>query len=340
MNKTDIVNEEISELVDLDDEFIDENERSWHTIATETANRLDVFIASEIVKTHPQITRSFIQNGIKKDHAMINHKIARAKDKVKIGDFIEFRWLEKQSITALPENLEIQIVYQDADIAVINKQVGLVVHPAPGHETGTLVNALLFHLNDLSGIGGEMRPGIVHRIDKGTSGLLVVAKSDLAHQSLCAQIADRTMKRKYIALIAGYLPDQLTIDAPIGRSSKDRKKMAVTQNGREARTHIETLETYAGFSLLRCELETGRTHQIRVHLAYKNHPIVGDLIYGGAKEFGMNSQALHAYELSLIHPRTQETMTFHARPPEIFIDAIQKMREQNGLQKENSRLGF
>lgn len=229
-----------------------------------------------------------------------------------------------------PQDIPLDVVYEDADVLVVNKPKGLVVHPAAGHEDGTLVNALLHHCGDsLSGINGEKRPGIVHRIDMDTSGLLIVAKNDFAHQRLSDQLKDHTLRRTYECIVrGGFREDSGTVDAPIGRDPRDRKRMAVTEkNSRPAVTHWEVIERYGQYTHLRCRLETGRTHQIRVHMAYINHPIAGDPLYGVKKpELGLTSQCLHAKELTFLHPRTGEEITVSCPLPEEFQNALQKLR--------------
>ena len=228
----------------------------------------------------------------------------------------------------MPENIPLDIRYEDNDVVVINKPKGLVVHPAPGHWSGTLVNALMYHCgNSLSGINGEIRPGIVHRIDKDTSGLLIVAKNDFSHQALAEQLKDHSLSRVYEAIVVGNMrQDSGTINAPIGRHPIDRKKMAVTEkNSRPAVTHYEVIARYPGYTHLRLRLETGRTHQIRVHLAWQNHPIVGDMVYGRGKEFGLTSQCLHARSLTFRHPRTGEPTTVTCELPEYFTSVLKKL---------------
>ena len=234
--------------------------------------------------------------------------------------------------SAAAQDIPLDIVYEDADLIVVNKPRGLVVHPAPGHPDGTLVNALLHHCGDsLSGINGEKRPGIVHRIDMDTSGLLIVAKNDFAHQALAAQLQDHSLRRVYECIVrGGFREDSGTVDAPIGRHPTDRKRMAVTEkNSRPAVTHWEVIDRYGAYTHLRCRLETGRTHQIRVHMAYINHPIAGDPVYGVKKpELGLTSQCLHARELTFTHPRTGEEMTFTTPLPEEFRKALARLRNQ------------
>lgn len=258
----------------------------------------------------------------------VNGQIPKASLKVKTGDVVESAVPEAENTEVLPEKMDLDIVYEDGDIIVINKPRGLVVHPAPGHYSGTLVNGLLDHCKDLSGINGVIRPGIVHRIDKDTTGLLVVAKNDLAHESLASQIADKTCRREYMAIVHHPFSHTIgTVNAPIGRDEKDRQKMAVTaKNSREAVTHFEVLENFKDYAFLKCRLETGRTHQIRVHMAYIDHPVAGDPKYGYRKTLPVSGQLLHACALELTHPRTGERMRFEAKPDQEFEDALTELR--------------
>ena len=246
------------------------------------------------------------------------------------GELIEITLPEPVPAAPQPRDIPLDVVYEDADVIVINKPKGLVVHPAPGHTDDTLVNALLWHCGDsLSGIGGELRPGIVHRLDMDTSGLIIAAKNDRAHLSLSAQLADRTLSRKYEAVVIGHLRErEMTVSAPIGRHPADRKRMAVTErNSRSAVTHFFTLEEFPGYAHLRCELETGRTHQIRVHAAHIGHPVLGDPVYGGLREgFALTSQCLHARQLSFDHPATGERMTLTSPLPEYFEAVLARLR--------------
>ena len=257
----------------------------------------------------------------------LDKRAAAKKQPVTAGQSLEMTVPEPESCEAEPEDIPLDVIYEDADVIVINKPSGMVVHPAPGHETGTLVSALLFHCRDsLSGVGGVTRPGIVHRIDRQTSGLIVAAKNDAAHNALATQLADHSMYRVYRAIVIGTPKDAAgTVDAPIGRSAKDRKKMAVVAGGRRAVTHYEVIESCGQASVLRLRLETGRTHQIRVHMAYIGHPVLGDEAYGGAAHPFVrrhpalfDGQMLHAGELRFAHPRTGEQMVFAAPPPENF----------------------
>lgn len=263
----------------------------------------------------------------------LNGKTASKSDKVKIGDIIEITYPEPLSSEALPQDIPLDIIYEDDDLLVVNKPKGMVVHPAAGNPDGTLVNALLYHCGDsLSGIGGVVRPGIVHRIDKDTSGLLMVAKNDTAHLKLSEQIKEHSFTREYEAVIIGHLKEQRgTVDAPIGRSKNDRKKMAVTElNSKNAVTHYEVLEEYPGFSYVRLRIETGRTHQIRVHMAYLGHPLAGDGVYGGknAERIIEGGQCLHARKIGFIHPTTEKYMEFTSPLPEYFIKFLEKLRNE------------
>ena len=281
------------------------------------------------------ISRSQAARMIEAGDVTVDGRTVSKKDALAEGQTLEMTVPEPEPCEAKPEDIPLDVVYEDGDVIVINKPSGMVVHPAPGHETGTLVSALLFHCGDsLSGVGGVMRPGIVHRIDRQTSGLIAVAKNDEAHASLAAQLADHSMYRVYTAIVVGTpKEDEGVIDAPIGRSLKDRKKMAVVAGGREARTHFEVTERFAGASTLRLRLETGRTHQIRVHMAYIGHPVLGDDVYGGAStQFQkrhpslFDGQMLHASALSFAHPRTGEPMRFEAPLPDNFARCVELLR--------------
>lgn len=263
----------------------------------------------------------------------LNGKTASKSDKVKIGDIVEITYPEPASSEAVPQDIPLDIIYEDDDLLVVNKPKGMVVHPAAGNPDGTLVNALLYHCGDsLSGIGGVVRPGIVHRIDKDTSGLLMVAKNDTAHLKLSEQIKEHSFTREYEAVIIGHLKQQKgSIDAPIGRSKNDRKKMAVTElNSKNAVTRYEVLEEYPGFSYVRLRLETGRTHQIRVHMAYLGHPLAGDGVYGGrnAERIMEGGQCLHARKIGFKHPTTGKYMEFTSPLPEYFTKFLEKLRNE------------
>lgn len=271
------------------------------------------------------MSRSKIQKLIEEDYILVNGKSVKSSYIVKENDIITIDDYEENS-DILPENIPLDIVYEDEYLLVVNKPSGMVVHPAPGNYTGTLVNALMFHCkNDLSSVNGNIRPGIVHRIDADTSGLLLVAKNDLVHNDLAKQISEKSVVRKYICLVHGVIfEDSATIDAPIGRDEKDRKKMCVTaDNSKDAVTHIRVLERYKDATLIECVLETGRTHQIRVHMNYINHPVVNDPVYGynklDDKEFG---QMLHAKEIGFIHPITKEFLDFKVDPPKRFYEIL------------------
>lgn len=291
----------------------------------EVGTRLDVFLAERTGES-----RAGIQKLIQEEQVLVNQRTRKANYRIKALEEIEMRIPEPTPLDLEPENLSIEIVYEDNDLAVINKPEGMVVHPAPGHETGTLVHALLFHLENLSSINGVIRPGIVHRIDKDTSGLLVVAKTDFAHQFFSEQLKTHQVKRIYWALVEGRLKEAGTVDKPIARDPKDRKKMAVVSGGRSAVTHYRPISNYSRHTLVRCELETGRTHQIRVHMASINHPLVGDPVYGFKKQrFQTPGQCLHAKEIEFEHPRTGAWMHFETELPESFQRII-RILEQEG----------
>lgn len=275
-------------------------------------------------------SRSFIQELIKKEKVVVNNKIPKSNYKVKAFDNIELEVPEPEILKVDAEDIPLNILYEDNDVIVINKEQGMVVHPAPGNYNGTLVNALLFHCKDLSGINGIIRPGIVHRIDKDTSGILVVAKNDEAHNKLSEQLKNHSMKREYYALIEGRLKnDSGTINKPIGRNKKDRLKMGIVEDGKLAVTHYEVLERYNGYTLIKCILETGRTHQIRVHMSSIGFPLVGDPLYGFKRQkFKLDGQMLHAKTLGFIHPETNEYMEFNSELPKYFINIIDKLRNE------------
>ena len=292
----------------------------------DVGERLDKYLSEQI----DGLSRSAASRLIFEGKVTVDQSIVKKNYKTADGDMITVLTDDPQPVDVLPEDIPLDIVYEDADLLVVNKPKDMVVHPAPGHFSGTLVNALMFHCMDgLSGINGELRPGIVHRIDKNTSGLLVVAKSDKAHAGLSEQIKDHSFTREYLAVAYGNIKeDERTVDAPIGRHKTDRKRMCVTElNSRPAVTHIKVLERYNGFTYILCRLETGRTHQIRVHLAYIGHPIAGDDVYGPSKVITeLRGQCLHAYKLGFVHPVTGEYMEFTADPPESFVGFRDKLR--------------
>lgn len=276
-------------------------------------------------------SRSQIKQLLDGGNITVNGKTEKAKYKVKSGDVIRLEEPETKTLELRPENIPLDIVYEDDDVIVINKPQGMVVHPAPGHDEHTLVNALLYHC-PLSTINGTFRPGIVHRIDKDTSGLLMVAKNDKAHRSLAKQLKDKTNIREYVALVHGRIAeDEGTINAPIGRSLKDRKKQAVVKDGRNAVTHFEVLKRYRDYTFVKCILETGRTHQIRVHMKYIGHPLVGDPLYGPKKTIKGNGQFLHAGKLGFVHPTTGKLLIFEAPLPKIFQECLEKLDKTNRL---------
>ena len=285
--------------------------------------RLDAYAAA-----NTELSRNAVQRLIASGDLLLNGREAAAKAKLRPGDIVSITLPPPAMTDIVPQDIPIDIVYQDEDIAVINKPKGMVVHPAAGNPDGTLVNAIMYHIKDLSGVGGELRPGIVHRIDRMTSGLLVIAKNDEAHNFLSNELKTHAVSRVYYCLCDGnFREDEGTVTAPIARSKNDRKKMAVDPEGRSAVTHWRVLERFGDVTFLRVELETGRTHQIRVHMSYIKHPIVGDEVYGRAKnKLGIVGQALHAGELRLTHPRTGEMMTFTAPLPEEFEAALGKLR--------------
>lgn len=308
-------------------------------------NELEFIVNEELNETRldkavvllcPELSRNKVQELIDDDDILVNYESSKSSYKVRAKDKITVIIPEEeQEYNAEPENIPLDIVYEDDDLLVINKPQGMVVHPAPGHYTGTVVNALLYHESKIAGIGANYRPGIVHRIDKDTSGLLMVAKSELAYKSLSAQLKDKTAYRRYVALVNGEISfNEGVVKAPIGRSTKNRKEMAVVSAGKPAVTHIKVLERFHGFTLVQCLLETGRTHQIRVHLSYIKYPIVGDLTYGYHKNYGFDGQLLHAATLSFIHPRTNNRLTIDAPLPEYFEKALEKLRETGTIEEE------
>ncbi|HBI7152062.1 TPA: RluA family pseudouridine synthase [Staphylococcus pseudintermedius] len=275
-------------------------------------------------------SRSQLQEWIKEGLVEVNGKAVKSNYKLKLGDRIEITEKEVVEADIQAENLNLDIYYEDDDVAIVYKPKGMVVHPSPGHYTGTLVNGLMYQIKNLSGINGEIRPGIVHRIDKDTSGLLMVAKNDVAHRSLVEQLMAKTVKRKYIALVHGHIPHEFgTIDAPIGRNKNDRQSMAVVDDGKEAVTHFNVIETFKNYTLVECELETGRTHQIRVHMKYIGYPLVGDPKYGPKKTLEIGGQALHAGLIGFEHPKTGEYIERFAPLPAEFEAVIEQVRKED-----------
>ncbi|PFV84904.1 RluA family pseudouridine synthase [Bacillus sp. AFS059628] len=295
------------------------------TVAEEQKNeRIDKFVAG----INNEWSRTQVQQWIKDEVVTVNGKAVKGNYKVRENDEITVTIPEPEELDIQPEDMNLEIYYEDADVLVVNKPRGMVVHPAPGHTSGTLVNGLMHHCTDLSGINGVMRPGIVHRIDKDTSGLLMVAKNDMAHESLVNQLVAKTVTRRYKAIVHGVIPhDKGTIDAPIARDKKERQSMTVDENGKHAVTHFQVLERFKDFTLVECRLETGRTHQIRVHMKYIGYPLAGDPKYGPKKTLDMNGQALHAGILGFDHPRTGEYIQFEAPIPEVFEDALNILRK-------------
>ncbi|WP_243523959.1 RluA family pseudouridine synthase [Bacillus pseudomycoides] len=288
------------------------------------SERIDKFLAG----VNNEWSRSQVQQWIKDGVVTVNGNDIKGNYKVKVNDEIAVAIPEPEELDILPEDMNLEIYYEDADVLVVNKPRGMVVHPAPGHTSGTLVNGLMHHCTDLSGINGVMRPGIVHRIDKDTSGLLMVAKNDMAHESLVNQLVAKTVTRRYKAIVHGVIPhDKGTIDAPIGRDKKERQSMTVDENGKHAVTHFQVLERFKDFTLVECRLETGRTHQIRVHMKYIGYPIAGDPKYGPKKTLDINGQALHAGILGFDHPRTGEYIEFEAPVPAVFEEALNVLRK-------------
>ena len=290
--------------------------------------RIDAFLSNEIA----DLSRSFIQKLIEDESILVNDKTTKSNYKIRLNDNIYVCIPEPKEVEIVPENIPLDIVYEDDDIIIINKPKGMVVHPAAGHLSGTLVNALMYHCKDnLSGINGELRPGIVHRIDRDTTGLIVACKNDIAHKFIAEQLAVHSITRKYQAIVYGNIKEDTgTVDAPIYRHPQDRKRMAVVKNGKEAVTHYKVIERFGDYTLIECQLETGRTHQIRVHMSYIKHPLLGDEVYGNPnKKFKLEGQCLHAKTLGFIHPKTKEYIEFDSELPEYFNKLILRLR--NGI---------
>ncbi len=300
--------------------------KEW--IVEESGSRLDKYLSE-----NSELSRTRVQDLAKDKLIFVNGKVEKSSYKVVEGDHITCDVPEDETLNVEPENISLDILYEDEDIIVLNKPKGMVVHPAPGNYSGTLVNALLYHCKDLSGINGMIRPGIVHRIDKDTTGCIVACKNDIAHNAIAKQLENKTCHREYMALVDGSIANEAgVIDAPIGRDRRDRQKMTVTPtNSKDARTHFVVKERFQHHTLIECSLETGRTHQIRVHMKYINHPVTGDEKYGRkCKLMDTQGQCLHAYKLTLKHPRTHEVMTFVAPLPEYFENLLELLRKEEG----------
>lgn len=316
---------------DTDREWADEEETvqaetyEWIVDADSAKTRIDKYITENFGE---EASRSQVQLWIADGQVNVNDGPVKSNYKVSMGDRILLKVPEPSKVEIIPEDLPLEVAYEDADVIVVNKPRGMVVHPAPGHSSGTLVNALMYHCKDLSGINGELRPGIVHRIDKDTTGLIMAAKNDKAHASLAGQLKEHSVNRRYLALVHGNIShDQGTIDAPIGRDPHDRKLYTVTdRNSKRAVTHFTIVERFGDYSLLELKLETGRTHQIRVHMKYIGHPLVGDPVYGKSKGIKLNGQALHAAVLGFVHPSSGEYMEFSAPMPDDMEELLSILR--------------
>jgi 23S rRNA pseudouridine1911/1915/1917 synthase len=300
-------------------------EKMEHIISeTQAGDRIDKVIST----LDPEWSRSQVQQWIKDGNVLVNEAPVKTNYKCTMNDRLEISIPDPEVLDVVPEEMDLEIFYEDKDVLVVNKPKGMVVHPAPGHMTGTLVNGLMAHCKDLSGINGILRPGIVHRIDKDTSGLLMVAKNDLAHESLVNQLVAKTVTRKYKALVHGTIQHDFgTIDAPLGRDTRDRQSMTVVDNGKHAVTHFNVMERFKDFTFVECQLETGRTHQIRVHMKYIGYPLAGDPKYGPKKTLDLGGQALHAGVLGFNHPRTGEYLEFEASLPSYFEELLNGLRE-------------
>ena len=302
--------------------------KEFFTVENQEGDRIDRYLSEELEDR----SRSYIQKLIKEQYVKVNEKPVKANYRLSLGDMVEIDFPEAKEPDIVPEDIPMDILYEDQDIIMINKPKQMVVHPAPGHYSGTLVNALMYHCGDeLSGINGTMRPGIVHRIDMDTTGSLVVCKNDMAHQSLSAQLKEHSIRRIYVAIVHGNIKeDSGTVNAPIGRHPTERKKMSThCKNGREAITHYQVLERFGDYTYIQCELETGRTHQIRVHMASIGHPLLGDQVYGPKKcPFPtLQGQTLHARTLGIIHPRTGEHLEVNAPLPDYFEELLESLRK-------------
>lgn len=298
----------------------------WIVTEQQAGNRIDKMLSQQF----EDLTRSFLQKLCASGDVTVNGKIVKPSYKVALGDCVCVSIPEPEQLEVVPEEMALDILYEDEDVILVNKPKGMVVHPAAGHYTGTLVNALLYHCKDLSGINGVMRPGIVHRIDMDTTGVIIACKNDYSHNCIAQQLKEHSITRRYYAIVHGNIKeDEGTVNAPIGRHPNDRKKMAIhVKNGKEAITHYRVLERFGQYTWIECQLETGRTHQIRVHMASIGHPLLGDVVYGPGKcPFSLQGQCLHAYVLGFIHPRTQKYMEFSADCPEYFKKLIIALRK-------------
>lgn len=333
--------QDLDELLE-DEPFEEEEEAGERTVsvlgsglseftAEQGGERVDKLIAEQ---SGGALSRTQVQDLIDQELIVVNGKKVKSNYKLKAGDTVTVNVPEPQEVSVEPENIPLDVVYEDSDVIVVNKKRGMVVHPAMGHYSGTLVNALLYHCKDLSGINGEVRPGIVHRIDKDTTGLLMAAKNDLAHRGLAAQLKEHSVTRKYVAVVHGVIPHDLgTVEAPIGRDPVHRQQMAVVrEGGREAVTHFQVIERLPRHTVVELKLETGRTHQIRVHMEFIGHPLVGDPKYGNQKRnrFGdiLQGQALHAQVLGFVHPRTEEYLEFSAEMPDEMVRLIERLKQE------------
>jgi 23S rRNA pseudouridine1911/1915/1917 synthase len=303
--------------MEIMEHIIQENEKN---------ERLDKVLST----INEEWSRSQVQQWIKEGNVTVNESKVKSNYKSSLGDKVIIKIPEPEILDVVPEQMNLDIYYEDHDVLVVNKPRGMVVHPAPGHLTGTLVNGLMDHCKDLSGINGVLRPGIVHRIDKDTSGLLMVAKNDLAHEKLVDQLVKKTVTRKYFAIVHGIISHDIgTIDAPIGRDPGDRQRMTVVDNGKHAVTHFRVLERFQQYTYVECELETGRTHQIRVHMKYIGFPLVGDPKYGPRKTLAIDGQALHAGVLGFVHPRTEKYVEFEAPLPDYFTQLLLSLKNND-----------
>jgi 23S rRNA pseudouridine1911/1915/1917 synthase len=302
-------------------------EKMEHTILEQQkGDRIDKVIST----LDEEWSRTQVQQWIKDGNVLVNGQKIKTNYKCSLNDEIEISIPDPELLDVIPEEMNLEIYFEDKDVLVVNKPSGMVVHPAPGHLTGTLVNGLMAHCKDLSGINGVLRPGIVHRIDKDTSGLLMVAKNDMAHEKLVNQLVEKTVTRKYKAIVHGVIPHDFgTIDAPLGRDTRDRQSMTVVDNGKHAVTHFQVIERFKDFTFVECQLETGRTHQIRVHMKYIGYPLAGDPKYGPKKTLDINGQALHAGILGFNHPRTNEYLEFEAPLPKEFEELLAQLRNNH-----------